>query len=392
MLTTGSKLLLGGTVLSALTAVVWGVTSSGASGYVGVIGLVSLALAFALLFGVNAYARDCNVPVSAPDAATASAAAKHPAGPGVWPAVAGLFGIGGIALGTFTKPIVFKAGVIVLLAALVEWLVQAWSERVSADAEYNASLRKRVLHPLEMPLLGAIGIAVMIYSFSRIMLFLSKSAGPIAFIIVGVLILAFATMFALQPTVKRGVIIGVCAIGAIGLVSAGAAMAIGGQRRIDRHPITSDDDSAQCLRDENDVLNNAEYEEIERHSSERVSAKSSPAAEVVLENGKLTAHIVGVDGPQTAITIARSNPVNLLFTNRDAEKSRLTAFAGTEVTTVNDVDIKTDRLTCTTLLKQNAQTLLTVSFPKTSASAAPDAPFKLFVPGLDGQEILVTVP
>ena len=40
MFTTGSKLLLGGTVLSALTAVVWGVTSSGASGYVGVIGLV----------------------------------------------------------------------------------------------------------------------------------------------------------------------------------------------------------------------------------------------------------------------------------------------------------------------------------------------------------------
>ena len=84
--------------------------------------------------------------------------------------------------------------------------------------------------------------------------------------------------------------------------------------------------------------------------------------------------------------------MNLLFTNRDAEQSRLTAFAGTQVTSVNDVEIKTDRLTCTTLLKQDAQTLLTVTFPKSSASAAPDAPFRLFVPGLDGQEILVTVP
>jgi len=391
MFTTGSKLLLGGTVISALTAVVWGVTSSGASGWVGVVGLVSLSLAFALLLGVNMYARDCNVPVSAPDAATASAAARQPAGRGVWPAIAGL-GIGGIALGTFTKPIVFKAGVIVLLAALVEWLVQAWSERASADEAYNASLRKRVLHPLEMPLLGAIGVAVMIYSFSRIMLFLSKQAGPIAFIIVGVLILAFATMFALQPTVKRGVIIGVCAIGAIGLVSAGGAMAISGQRTIDRHPATSDDDSAQCLRDESDVLNNKEYEEIERHTSERVAAKSSPMAEIELKDGKLSAAIVGIDGPQNAITVARSNTVNLLFTNRDAEKSRLTAFAGTEVTTVNNVEIKTDRLTCTTLLKQDAQTLLTVTFPKSSASAAPDAPFRLFVPGLEGQEILVTVP
>ena len=270
----------------------WGVTSSGASGYVGVIGLVSLALAFGLLFGVNTYARDCNVPVSAPDAATASAAAKQPAGRGVWPAIVGL-GIGGIALGTFTKPIVFKAGIVVVLAGLVEWLVQAWSERASADEAYNASLRKRVLHPLEMPLLGAIGVAVMIYSFSRIMLFLSKEAGPVAFIIVGVLILAFATMFALQPTVKRGVIIGICAIGAIGLVGAGAAMAISGQRTIDRHPTTSDDDAAQCLRDESDVLNNKEYEEIERHSSERVAAKSSPMAEIVLKDGKLSASIVG---------------------------------------------------------------------------------------------------
>src|SRR4051812_18048104 len=346
MFTTGSKLLLGGTVASTVTAVVWGITNGGASGYVGVIGLVSLALAFALMFGVNYYVRDSNVPVSAPDAATASAAARQPVGRGMWPAVVAL-GIAGIALGTFTKPVVFQGGVIVLLAGLVEWLAHAWSERASADPAYNDSLRKRVMHPLEMPLLGAIGVALMIYSFSRIMLFLSKSSGPIAFIIVGILILAFATMFALQPTVKRGVIIGLCAIGAVGLVSAGAAMAISGQREIDHHPITSDDDSAQCLRDQATVEGNAEYEEIEKHASETVSAKSNPTATVTLENGRLQAFVVGVDGPQDTITIGRSVPTNILFTNHDAEQVRLTAFAGTQVDTVNDTEIKTDRLTCT---------------------------------------------
>ncbi|MFT3851727.1 MAG: hypothetical protein QM733_03140 [Ilumatobacteraceae bacterium] len=77
MFTTGSKLLLGGTVASVIGALVWGITNGGASGYVGVIGLLSVAVAFGLLFGVNYYVRDCNVPASAPDALTASAAAQR---------------------------------------------------------------------------------------------------------------------------------------------------------------------------------------------------------------------------------------------------------------------------------------------------------------------------
>jgi len=32
--------------------------------------------------------------------------------------------------------------------------VQSWSERASADSAYNAGLRKRLLHPLEFPILA----------------------------------------------------------------------------------------------------------------------------------------------------------------------------------------------------------------------------------------------
>jgi hypothetical protein len=391
MLTTGSKLLLGGTVASTLAALVWGISNGGASAYVGVIGLLSVALAFGLLFGVNYFVRDCNVPATAPDALTASAAAMPPARRSAWPLVAA-FGVGLIALGAVTKPIVFKAGILVVLAASIEWMVQAWSERASSDPAYNDSLRKRLLHPLEFPLLGAIGAAILVYSFSRIMLFLSKEGGPIAFILFGVLILGFATIFALQPTIKRGVVVGICAIAALGIVGAGAAMAISGQREIDRHPIVNDDDGAQCLRTEDQVAGNPEYEEIEHHSSQKVSAKSNPMARVVLESGQLRAYIVGADQPIDQLTVARSNPGNILFQNHDEGEFRLTAFAGTDVTKVNDTEVKVDRLTCTTLIRKDGEAMLTVNFPKSSAAAAPDAPYTLTVPGLEGQQITVVVP
>src|SRR4051812_28252806 len=87
MLTTGSKLTLGGTVLATLAAIVWGITKGGSVGYVGVIGLASAAVALFLLFAITTYGRDSNVPVSAPDATIASAAAQQPASRSMWPAI-----------------------------------------------------------------------------------------------------------------------------------------------------------------------------------------------------------------------------------------------------------------------------------------------------------------
>ena len=110
-----------------------------------------------------------------------------------------------IAVGAVSKPIVFKAGVVLVLAAGVEWMVQGWSERASADPAYNAELRKRMLHPLEFPVLGAAGLAVVIYSFSRIMLWIDKSRGPVVFIVAGALVLFGGFLFASKPSLKKGV-------------------------------------------------------------------------------------------------------------------------------------------------------------------------------------------
>lgn len=390
MFTTGSKLFLGGTAASVLAAIVWGLSNGGSSGYVGVIGLISAAIAFALLFGVNMFVRDCNVPAADAEAVAQAAAANPPVGASAWP-IAAAVGVGALVVGAVTRPLVFKIGIVVLLAAGVEWLVQGWSERASSDPAYNAALRKRILNPLELPILAAIGLAVVIYSFSRIMLFLSSADGPYVFILVGAVIVVVAFTVAARPTLKRGVIVGVCTIGALGLVSTGVVMAVGGQRTINKHPTTADDDAAACLRDHQEVQSNPEFKEIEHRAAQRVAAKSSPTARVVLENGKLTVKIDGAPA-STTLTVARSNQVNLLFTNRDAEPSRLTGFAGTAVATVNDTEVKTQRLACTTLVDKNGEQMLTLNFPKSSEAAPADDPYRLMVPGAPDATVRVVVP
>ena len=78
MFTTGSKLFLGATVLSIVAAVVFGVSKGGADGWLGVIGLLSAAVAFFLLFCVNYYTRDGNVSGMSDNATSQSPAAQLP--------------------------------------------------------------------------------------------------------------------------------------------------------------------------------------------------------------------------------------------------------------------------------------------------------------------------
>jgi hypothetical protein len=46
-------------------------------------------------------------------------------------------------------------------------MVRAWSDRASANAEYNQSLRDQVLRPLEYPLFALLGGGIIVIGFSR---------------------------------------------------------------------------------------------------------------------------------------------------------------------------------------------------------------------------------
>lgn len=387
MFTTGSKLLLGATVLAVVAAVVFGVSNGGATGWLGTVGLVSAAVVFALLFAVNYYTRDGNVSAMTENAATEAAASRPPAERSLWPALAGI-AVGAIAVGAESKPIVFKAGVVVLLAAAVEWMVHGWAERASADPEYNAGLRKRMLHPLEFPVLAAAGLGAIIYSFSRIMLWIDQSGGPVVFMVVGAIVLFGGFVLAARPSLKKGMVAGVCTVGALGLVSTGAVMAVDGQRPIEAHPTTSSDNGAVCsLPDEG----HGEQAEIDERGSQAVASKAGVGITIVLDNGRLTAHELGLSGEQNPVTVSRGNVVNVIFKNRDPEKRRLTVNMGEFEQDINGTIVKQRPTACTTLVRgDDGSQFLSFVLPKPSAASA--QPYSFTVPGVETAEIQIVVP
>jgi len=387
MLTTGSKLFLGATVLSLVAAIVYGLSTSGGFGWLGVMGLLTAAVAFAFMFCINYYTHDGNVSAMSEHATAESPAAQPPATRSMWPLIAAV-GVAAIALGAVSKPIVFKGGVIVVLAAGLEWMVQGWSDRASADPEYNAGLRKRMLHPVEFPILAAVGLGVVIYSFSRIMLWINKSGGPVVFVLAGGVILFGGFLIALRPTIRGGVIAGVCAIAALGLVATGALMAIDGQRTIAEHPTTQTDNNAVCALAEEGP---GEQAEADQKGSQAVSSKASVGLTVTLENGQLDAHQLGVQGNVNPITVSRGNIVNLIFKNKDSEKRRLTVNMGQFTIDVNGTTVKQQPKECTTLVHPDGSQFLTFTLPKPSIASA--EPYTLTVPGFDGlKPIEIKVP
>ena len=219
MITTGGKLMVGGAVMATVAALVYGLTQGGSLGTVGLIfAAIVLTCIAVLVIGI----RDADVSAMDTGALTDSAAAAAPPGDSVWPAISAVGGVL-VVVGLVTYAPIFIFGIIALLAARVDWMVQAYSERASGDPTFNAAVRERVAHPLEFPILAAVGVAIIVYSFSRIMLFLSKTNGPAVFGFVAALVLAVGFVIAFVPTIKSGLIAAVAVIAALGLVAGGAA-------------------------------------------------------------------------------------------------------------------------------------------------------------------------
>ena len=383
MFTTGSKLFIGATVLSTAGAIVFGASVGGPTGMLGTIGLVSLAIAFAFLTGINFYTKDGNVGAMEPGVERTSAAAQQPAGSSLWPLVTAL-GVGGLAVGAVSKPVVFKVSLIIVLAAVVEWMIQGWSERASSDAAYNQGLRKRLLHPLEFPILASLGAAVFIYSFSRVMLNISKDAGRWVFMIIGAIITAAGFVFAAKRGMSKGTAAGIITVGALALVGVGVASAVSGQRHIEEHPQIS---TAVCL----GTATEAEIEEVDAKGSQRVAAKSNPLANVYLteDESNLYALNTGIGGVQyKEITVPRSTVVHVLFHNESPTPRRLTVHLGTFKAA--DGTEGSEQADCTTAIKQGGEAFLTFRLDKSQAASS--TPFRLTVPGVEGQEIKLLVP
>ena len=379
MFPAGSRLLIGATVLTALAATLYGVTVGGS---LGTMGLISAAVALGVLTVINLYTRDADVSALDEIALTDSPAAHRAPSSSLWPMV-GAVGAVLLVVGLVTYPVVFMFGIVALIAAVVEWMLQAWSERASGDRAYNTEVRERFAHPAEFPVLAALGFGVIVYSFSRIMLSLSKTGGPVAFGTIAALVLGAGFLVAFRRNLGNAVVAGVAAVAVLALVAGGIAAALSGEREIDAHE-TIDDLAAEGACTDEEV-------EGDENAGRSVADKANLFAEVILrEDDTLVATETGVEGEQETLTFQRANPANVLFVNESDEERRLVLEFG-ELEVTDEVTGEEETLAlmeCTPLVGEGGSQLMTVTIGRSSLAYGP---YQFVVPGVDGQSIEVVV-
>jgi len=185
----------------------------------------------ALLLGVLAAAvRDGDVDESD----TSAEVQPRNALPAPWP-VLGAVGAGVAGVGLAGKNGLLWAGVGIIGIVFAEWLVQGWAERASVDPAFNASLRHRIMSPIEIPLLALIVIAGFLLSLSRVLLALPEVGSTVTAIAVASLILAIATLVSFRPRLGSSLLAALLAVGAIALLAGGIAGGVAGERHIEKH-------------------------------------------------------------------------------------------------------------------------------------------------------------
>ena len=401
MFTTGSKLLIGGSVLAVVTAIAYGIAQNEA---IGIVGLISIAIALGGIAAFNVWARDSNLSAMDATALVTSEASDDPPGSSIWPMV---FAVGGVivVLGLVSQQTVFTIGVVVLLAAGAQWMVQAWSEDAHGDVEVRAAVRDRIAHPLEMPLMGAVAIGIIAFSMSRVMLWLSKTNTVIAFVVLAAIVASIAFFFAFRPSVKRGAIGGALGVGAVLVVASGVAAGVDGERDIHEHEVIVDEARYVC--------DSAEEFEVDEKASQTVGTKASTYTVTLTADGQLTYDVPGPLATNDGVfDLPRSNPNNIVFRNESDEERRLTidlgpapadeeaetdgegegghGEEGVETVDGEAVEKSPDDLLCTPLVEgDGGAQLLTLEFDV--PSVAVDGGYRFYVPGTDA-ELDVFVP
>jgi hypothetical protein len=415
MFTTGSKFLIGATTVAAIGAVIYGI---GQGGVMGTIGLTSAALGLMGLTTLNMIVRDSNVFADDEAPVESTAAAQYAPSASVWP-FGFAFGAVIVAVGLVTYASIVLIGLVVLLAAGAEWTVQAWSERASADSEHNAAVRSRVSNPLEYPIGGAVAIGIIVYGFSRVMLWLSKTNTVVAFAVLAMVVVAIAFALSFRRKIKTGAIGGMIALGAVAVVTAGAFAGIDGERDIPVFETTA-------IWQEEGILHAEEYAEgaeagkhpaelicespeefpeADEDPSQTVSAKSGSFQVFLRENGTLEYDVPGnLPEGSDAITLPRSNPANMIFRNESNEHARLTLDLGTEIFEVHQgeetVEVEARHQACTTLIEPGAAQIFTLEIDQPSfvfdGVENPNGDggdgFFFFVPGVETATLQVIVP
>jgi hypothetical protein len=254
--TTGSKWFFGVAGAALLAALVYGGATNpsqvGMDTFMGVLTLgykggVGDHMGYAILVGIAGAAiflgasiaafRDAGVEAEADLLGVEPAAVPEVTAPvrgSYWPVV-GAFGAGTLVVGLVTSSALVMLGIVVLVAVAFEWAITAWSERATTDVGVNAAARRRVMLPFEVPVLGAIGIAVFVLAISRILLSVNKLGVYLIFGGVATAVLVVAFILSARPKINPQVVAGLCVVGALAVLAGGVVSAVVGPREIEPH-------------------------------------------------------------------------------------------------------------------------------------------------------------
>ena len=157
-----------------------------------------------------------------------------PQGLSFWPVLAA-FSVGAAIVGLAVSSVLFVIGCIGLVVAGVEWTVKAWSERATGDPERNQAIRDHLMHPLEIPVGATLGIGLVIFCMSRILLAVSKVGAVFVIIILATVIFVVAILLANRPHLKRSMMVGALLLFGVLIIGGGIVGGVAGPREAE-HP------------------------------------------------------------------------------------------------------------------------------------------------------------
>ncbi len=262
MIPTGLKLYLGIAMAALTAAAIGGYTSGGdgvgplSAGYKGGIGdqvsysvLLGVAFVSVIVGGLLTWFRDADAESVASIMGRSDApVGQRPVAQSIWPLIAGA-GIGMLTVGLAVSSLLFGVGLVVLAIVAFEWTMTAWSDRATADASANESLRDQLMGPFEVPLLGLLGGGIVVLAVSRIFLATSKTGAVVVGTVVATIILLTAILITQRPNLSKNAIAGLVALVAVGVLAGGVWGAVEGTREIkhgdDHHGEDHSDDHSE---------------------------------------------------------------------------------------------------------------------------------------------------
>lgn len=264
MITRGSKFFYGAAAVGFVTALVYGFIT-GASAHGGVVAvfqdgavvnsiigplsfgwkgwvgdqlgyatLMGFAGVMAVLGGFQTAFRDGGAETIIPlqgenvSVETADLRVVTPQGLSYWP-IAGALSAALVVIGLAMSKATFIVGVVLMAVVAIQWVVRAWSERLTSDPVQNEALRTKLMGPINIPIAGVIVIGLVMFLVSRILLALPGTASVFFIIIAASAIFGIAVLLGSRPDLKRSVTITVLIVGAILLIAGGIAAGMAGR-------------------------------------------------------------------------------------------------------------------------------------------------------------------